>query len=645
MSRRNGSGDGGGITALVWITGPPTAWAPTVVSLRERAPGTRIVVAAPSLGGLVELGTEPDELLKIPSLGRAVDDVERESGHLLLVHAPAIFPTSFIEPALDLADRDLRCSSVSFLSNVGGPASFPVPGVATIHQVDSLDEEAITRRLRAPEGLTPATLPYPVGPAVLLSAQGLSMAGEFPDHGGRVVEHLAQYGAANRSRGMLDFLDPSTFVSHATDDPALFPTDAGLNRDETGVLGLSHPGLALAPTEPSEAHSSLAEALATAHTAVFGIRVLLDGSCLGPKEMGTQVAFMGLARSLAEHPGIAYLGIALATDPPRYAADLLSHPKVDARLAPAGDFSVFPHVDVVHRPFQVTAETDRRSWRAVGRRVVVTVHDLIAFGIPDYHRTAELWFEYRKATRDTASEVDGLIAISEDTRQRIRDERLAIDAERCFVVPDGIGHLRGAEHEAIPEELMARGFSTEPFALVLGANYAHKNRDICVKVVRELRRRGRPLALVMAGALVPHGSSRSTEARQRVAGEPVYVIPDVKSEERNWLFRHAELLLYPTGAEGFGLVPHEAAAFGTPTVLVPFGPFAERLSGLPVAARNWSVDELVSASEALLSDPALARRQVEFLDDLPSAWSWDDVAGATVSVYRSLLARPARFTL
>ena len=645
MSSRNGSADGAGPTALVWVTGRSSAWVPTVVSLRERAPGIRIVVAAPSIAELAPLGTESDELVEFPSLGTAINDGERDWGHLLVVHAPAVFPTGFIEPALELARRDLRCSSVSFLSNVGGPAGFPVPGVATIHQIDSLDEEAITRRLRSAEGLGPATLPYPVGPAVLLSAQGLSMAGAFPDHGGRVVEHLAQYGATTRSRGMLDYLDPSTFVSHATDDPSLFPVDAGLNPDEVGVLGLTHPGLALAPTRPSEAHSSFAEALATAHAAVFGVRVLLDGSCLGPKEMGTQVAFMGLAGSLADHPDVAYLGIALATDPPRYARELLAHPKVDARPALGGDFSVFPPVDVVHRPFQVTAETDRRSWRSVGRRVVVTVHDLIAFGIPDYHRTAELWFDYRAATRDAAAEVDGLIAISEDTRRRIHDERLAIDAERCFVVPDGVGHLGGAEHEAVPEELVARGFAAEPFALVLGANYAHKNRDICVQVVRELRRRGRPLALVMAGALVPHGSSRSAEARQRVTGEPVFVLPDVKSEERNWLLRHAEVLLYPTGAEGFGLVPHEAAAFGTPTVLVPFGPFAERLSGLPVSAKDWSVEELAGASEALLSDPALARRQVEFLGDLANVWSWDDVAGATVSVYRSLLARPGRLTL
>ena len=629
------------VTAIVWVTGPPKAWAPTVVSLRHAYGGFHIVVAATTVAKIDELGVEADEILEMSTVGQVVNHVcNRGLGHVLLVHAPSVFPEGFLDEALALVDVDLQCSSVSFLSNVGGAAGFPTAGTVTTHQVESLDEEAITRRLRLAEGLEPATLPYPVGPAVLLSAQGLSLA-VFPQHQGRVVEQLAQYGAQTRSHGMLDFIDPKTFVSHTSDEPSLFPNDAGLNEDEVRAFGASHPGLAMAPNETP---SSLTEVLGAARVAVFGLRLLLDGSCLGPKEMGTQVAFLELVASLAKHDEISYLGIALATNPPHYANEVLAHPKIDLRIVQGGDFSGFPSVDIVHRPFQVTSETNWSTWRSVGRRIVITVHDLIAFEIPDYHRTPELWFDYRTKTREAAIQADGLIAISEATRHRFHDERLPIEPERCFVVPDGTGHILGNEQESIPDELLARGFSWEPFVLVLGANYAHKNRDVCMKVMRELRNRGNPLALVMAGALVPYGSSRAAEAREHVVGEPVYVIPDVRTEERNWLLRHAEFVLYPTGAEGFGLVPHEAAAFGTPTVLVPFGPFAERLEKLPVAPRNWSTDELVAACEMLISDPAVAREQVKILADPTTGWSWDDVADRTVSVYRSLLARPPQRT-
>jgi glycosyltransferase involved in cell wall biosynthesis len=257
-----------------------------------------------------------------------------------------------------------------------------------------------------------------------------------------------------------------------------------------------------------------------------------------------------------------------------------------------------------------------------------------------YHESADQWFDYRTATRDSTAAVDGIVASSADTARQIGLERLSIDEQRLFMVPAGVDHLRGDEPEQEPAELLARGFTSQPFMLVLGTNYTHKNRDLAIRVAHELGQRGVGLALVMAGALVPFGSSRSAEAIAWSPGDPVYTIPDVTSEERNWLLRHAELVLYPSGAEGFGFIPHEAAAFGTPTVVVPFGPFEERMSGLPVAPADWSVDSLADACVALLSDPALSEAQVEAIALGMPLYDWDRCAESLMGVYRSLLVRP-----
>jgi glycosyltransferase involved in cell wall biosynthesis len=121
---------------------------------------------------------------------------------------------------------------------------------------------------------------------------------------------------------------------------------------------------------------------------------------------------------------------------------------------------------------------------------------------------------------------------------------------------------------------MARGFTVGSFALCLGVNYSHKNRELARAAHELVRARGFDLALVMAGASVPHGTTRVLEGRV-APSDATYVLPEVSSAERNWLLRHASLVWYPTSAEGFGLVPFEAAAFGTPTVAVGFGPVEE----------------------------------------------------------------------
>ena len=168
----------------------------------------------------------------------------------------------------------------------------------------------------------------------------------------------------------------------------------------------------------------------------------------------------------------------------------------------------FPHVDIIHCPFQ-TPDVDLDMWRTRGRRTLVTLHDLIAFQMPAYLDVAEHWFEYRQGIQERASSVDGVLASSEEAQTQIRLERLAIEEDRLFVVPLGTGRLRGDEANGLPEELLARGFAEKQFILVLPATGSATDRDVAVRVVDELQTRGRPIhTLVLAGTLVPFGSSR-----------------------------------------------------------------------------------------------------------------------------------------
>ena len=124
--------------------------------------------------------------------------------------------------------------------------------------------------------------------------------------------------------------------------------------------------------------------------------------------------------------------------------------------------------------------------------------------------------------------------------------------------------------------------------------------------------------------------------------DDVFSLPDVTDEERNWLLRHASVVLYPTAAEGFGLVPFEAARFGTPTVAVPFGPLREVNNTAPVWSASWDPVDLADAAQALLEDPALARRQVDAVLANGARYTWSRTAEGLVKAYRDLIARPQR---
>jgi glycosyltransferase involved in cell wall biosynthesis len=147
----------------------------------------------------------------------------------------------------------------------------------------------------------------------------------------------------------------------------------------------------------------------------------------------------------------------------------------------------------------------------------------------------------------------------------------------------------------------------------------------------------------MAGPTVPRGSTRVAESRVALRSDtPAHVLPDVTSQERNWLLRHASLVLYPTSAEGFGLVPYEAARFGTPTVHVSFGPLAEVAPGLPVSAAGWSPAQLADACRSLLVDPDLRAAQLAAVLKAADTYTWERTADLLVRTYRRVLAEPRR---
>jgi glycosyltransferase involved in cell wall biosynthesis len=609
--------------------------------LRSYVPELREVVALTPSEGLEELRdkTRP---------GAAAD--------LLVLSRPVVVPPGVLDEALVLISQDMRVATVSFLTNDADYLSFPHRNTPITHQVENLDEVAITRRLRqrTPQ-LRPAPIPVPVGPMTLLADAALdALGGDIPRRR-QIGDLVAALSLALQIKGFISVVDPATFYatphdlgwrSHTRTGGPLASTSWRAPDESPGAeppLQLGNVEALLAEEEVA-ATSPFAVAHQVARAKVLGLRVGLDGTCLGPRMMGTQVQTLAIVGALSRHDEVAEVTVALAGPVPSYARTVFNHHKIRVVAATDDDMSNVGSVDVLHRPFQPVRPIDVESWRKVASRVAVSILDVIAYRNGAYHFSGESWLGYRRAIQSTVEAMDGATVISADVKEQMLIDRLPIDAGRIHVVELGTDHLAEGEPERPPDELFARGFLAEEFLVVLGASYAHKNRDQAIRALQELRRRGRRLGLVLVGAAVPHGSSRPMEARALVE-EPtnwLWNIPDVAVEERNWLMAHAAAVLYPTSAEGFGFIPFEAARFGTPTVCVPFGPLAELAPDLPVVAASWDPVDLADAVEQLLSDPGAARSQVEKLKAAGSQYTWHRTASKLANFYRELLASPAR---
>lgn len=643
-----------GVVALVWMQHDPRLYDTTLASLRAAHPSLEIFAAGPQgpSAGLdrwdVHHCAEPHLAAALASLSAPTWRQGGSRRHVLLISAPVVVPPGFLDRAIPAVDDDLRTATVSFLSNAAGALSVPNRNAPMMHQVGPHDEVSITRQLRTLAPAPPfAPIAAPIGPVTVLSRFALSAIEGLDRTLAASPELLvADFGLRAGQRCFVNVVDAGTYCTRAYDLAAYEPGPLEtVGSPDHSLLERRYPtALARHEDDRTRAESPLGLAITIAAAKIRGLRIILDGRDIGPKEMGTQVQILSLARELARRTDVDSVQLAIPGGIPGYAMPFLQSEKISVFTSHDLDMSAAAPADIIHRPSQPSVALPIDAWREKADRVVVTLLDVIAFQVGAYFSSAQDWMRYRDNLTTGAAGADAIVITCDDAGRHIEAEALPLERDRTFLVPLGTDHLQGSEPDEFPAELAARGFAGQQFLLVLGTNYGHKNRDIAIKAWQLLRHAYPQLALVLAGAYVPNGSSRHAETAARHGGDDgLFVLPDVNSAERNWLMRHASCLLYPTSAEGFGLVPFEAARFGTPTVGVRFSPLRDLNPGAENFADSWDPGDLATAAGALLNDPQQAAAQVRTTLHNADQLRWADTAAGLTDVYRHALSRPSRW--
>lgn len=630
------------IVALVWVADDAVVYEPTLRSLRASHRDLGIVVGHNGPRPFLDsgYGVEFEHGYSLRTL------IERLScgwtRHVLLLTGAVIVPPGLMDHALQAIDDDMRVATVSFLSNAAGYLSVPNRNTPSSHQVGPHDEVSLTHLLRTVEPAGEIVpIPMPAGAVTLLSRFALGAVDGYLDLPATSAFLTADFAMRACERGFISTVDSATYVGRATDMARYAPEPIDNDgSDEQYALHYRHPYVRDVYLHERQAQDSpLGLAISVANSKARGLRIIIDGADVGPKEMGTQTHVLSLVQSLARRSDVDRVDLALPGGIPDYAYPYLTSGKVRPFVSNGMNLDLADDADIVHRPAQPNRPIPLDHWRAKGSRVVISLLDLIAYQVGAYAGGGEQWLSYRLRLAELSAAADGVLAISHDTRRHIEREKLPIEPRRLFVVECGTDHLTGHESSEFPAELGRRGFLGEEFLLVLGTNNSHKNRDLAIRAWKLISHAFPQLHLVIAGAFVPSGSSRHAEARADPdSSSSLHVLPDVTSPERNWLLARASALIYPTSAEGFGLVPFEAARFGTPSVGIGFGPLAEMNPDAPVRAESWNPVDIAEAIGAVLADPALAADQVRHTLANADMLTWDRSAEGHVDAYRQILA-------
>lgn len=273
--------------------------------------------------------------------------------------------------------------------------------------------------------------------------------------------------------------------------------------------------------------------------------------------------------------------------------------------------------------------------------LVATIHDLAAFHVTRKYDWKRMFYG-RIVARQLAARQDQLIAISENTARDLT-KFWKLPADRITVIHHGVDHQRFAPGPPEIGKAVARQrFNLhQPFFLyVARLEHPAKNHLRLIRAFEQFKAATRlPWQLVLAGSDW-HGAEAIHQAvRSSPAGADIRLPGFVPAEELPLLYRAADVFVYPSLYEGFGLPPLEAMACGCPVLCSQRGALAEVIGDAAITIDPEHVTALELQMTRLATDTDLRARLRDAGIRQAATFQWSRTAAQTLQVYARAAAQ------
>jgi glycosyltransferase involved in cell wall biosynthesis len=267
---------------------------------------------------------------------------------------------------------------------------------------------------------------------------------------------------------------------------------------------------------------------------------------------------------------------------------------------------------------------------------VVTVHDMSFFRMPETLPDSKGRY-LRAATRVAIRLAAAVIAVSEFTKSELV-EVLGIDPGRVFVVPNGVSQeFRPAGSDDV-DAFVGSADLPRPYILSVGTIEPRKNLGTLLTAYSELIGRVPDApALVVAGAPGWGRSDLGAPIEALGLQDRVHVVGHVPSEQLPLLYSGADLFVFPSRYEGFGLPVVEAMACGTPVVASRASSISEVAGDAAALVEPDDVPGWVVEMQSLLASRERALDATVRGAIRASEFTWHRAAQRTLEVYRHVI--------
>ncbi|MFN3704671.1 MAG: glycosyltransferase family 4 protein [Thermoflexales bacterium] len=229
-----------------------------------------------------------------------------------------------------------------------------------------------------------------------------------------------------------------------------------------------------------------------------------------------------------------------------------------------------------------------------------------------------------------------IVIVSEYAKRELLAEA-RYPPERIHVVHHGIDERFRPIREEERRRVRAQFLRSGETALLLHVGHCapRKNVEGVLQATALLRQRGAAVRLLQVGGTFTPVQRYLVETLG--IGEAVTQIPHVPNAELPALYAAADVFVFPSFYEGFGIPLIEAMACGTPMVCSDWKLFHEVCGDAALFADPHNPQAIADAIARVLSDPALAEELRQRGLERAKRFTWERTARETMAVYRQMM--------
>lgn len=254
---------------------------------------------------------------------------------------------------------------------------------------------------------------------------------------------------------------------------------------------------------------------------------------------------------------------------------------------------------------------------------VVTVHDMIHEKFPDSFVDAEVMSRNKQIVIKNASRI---IAISQNTKNDII-ELLGINADKIDVIYHGTsmdGHIK-------PHRLTL----PQKYLLYVGDRTKYKNFNRFIKAFASISHTYHDLYVICTAPLLKDSEIKMIDElglKDRVTSMKV------NDRDLAELYARAEMFVYPSLYEGFGIPILEAFSCQCPVALSNTSCFPEIADNAGLYFDPYSETSIADAIITLLEDKQVCKELIKRGNDRLKHYSWERASRQTETVYREIIS-------